>query len=272
MGRVAARRRTSARTAVLPARRGLPDSRQLIPSVRSIVVGLALLVLAVGAYLGARETSVFAVQTVEVRGGTPALRAEVGAALAGEVGTSLMSVDEGVLSHRLAALPDVRSFTYDRAFPHTLRVVVRPEVPVLVVRRVPGADAFLVAGSGKVIRTMAHPHLSNLPRLWVKGTTPIAVGAELPTALLPAATTLAAARGTSLPGGIKTVSVGAGGLVVSLGGGLQIRLGDDGDVRLKLAIARRILAATSAASTGATYLDVSVPQRPVLGTNSQVGG
>jgi len=246
--------------------------RQLVPSGRSIAAGVPLLALGVGCYVGARETSVFAVRTVDVRGGTPAVRAEVRAALAGEVGASLLRVDGGSLSRRLSALPDVRSFTYDRDFPHTLRVVVRREVPVLVVRQVPGKTAFLVASTGKVIRTLARPERSNLPRLWVKKNVPLAVGDQVPPALLPAAASLASLRGTGLPGGVHVVSVGQSGLTLTLGGGLEVRLGDPGDIRLKLAIARRILAATGAASAGGGYVDVSVPERPVLSSNSQVGG
>jgi len=257
---------------VLPARRGALDVRQLIPSGRSIAAGVLLLALAVGCYIGARQTSVFAVRTIDVRGGTPELRAEVRAALAGAVGASLLTVDGGSLSHRIAPLPDVRSFTYDRDFPHTLRIVVRREVPVLVVRQVPGKTAFLVASTGKVIRTLAHPERSNLPRLWVKKNVPLAVGNQVPPSLLPAAASLASLRGSGLPGGVHVVSVGQTGLTLTLGGGLEVRLGDPGDIRLKLAIARRILAATGAASAGDGYLDVSVPQRPVLSQNSQVGG
>lgn len=269
---MAARRRTTARTAVLPARRSLPDSRQLIPSGRSVAAGLALLVLAVGAYVAARETPVFAVQTIDVRGGTPAVRAEVRAALAGEDGASLLSVNGSAVEHRLSPLPDVRSFTYDRDFPHTLRITVRREIPVLVVRRVPGSGAFLVAASGKVIRPLQHSRLSHLPRLWVKTSVPITVGEPLAPALLSAATTVASLEGETLPGGVRTVSVGKNALELTLGGGLQVRLGDAGDIRLKLAIARRILRATSAATNGAAYLDVSLPERPVLGGESQVGG
>jgi hypothetical protein len=167
----------------------------------------------------------------------------------------------------------VRSFTYDRAFPHTLRVVVRREVPVLVVRRVPGADAFLVASSGRVLRMLPHAHLSQLPRLWVKrSAVQITVGEPLPADLRPAAHTLGALRGAGLPGGVSTVSVAHGELALTLSGGFQVRLGDAGDTRLKLAIARRILRLTGAAAGGTGYVDVSVPERPVLDTNSQVGG
>ena len=57
-----------------------------------------------------------------------------------------------------------------------------------------------------------------------------------------------------------------------LGGGLELRLGDGGDLRLKLAIARKILRRTGAAGVGGGYLDVSVPERPVLSINSRLGG
>ncbi len=272
---MAARKRTTARAAVLPARRGLPDARNLLPSGKSVLAGLALLVLAVGAYFGARDTSVFAVRTLDVRGGTPALRQQVRTALADEVGQSLLAVDGSAVDRRVATIPGVHSFTYDRSVPHTLRVVVQREVPVLVVRRVPGSDAFLVGASGTVIRMLGNARLSHLPRLWVTKDARIEVGQQLPASLAGAATALAVVRGASLPGGVRTVEVGRDELTLTLGGGLEVRLGDTGDLRLKLAIARRILGQTGAAATGTGYVDVSVPGRSVLccsSADSQVEG
>ena len=125
---MAARRRSTADVAPVPVRGSMPDIRQLIPSGRSLAVGLLLALLAAGAFFGARDTSVFAVRTLDVRGGTPELQAQVRAALAGEVGTSLLRVSSGAVAAQVVPIPGVRSFTYDRAFPHTLRVVVRREV------------------------------------------------------------------------------------------------------------------------------------------------
>jgi cell division septal protein FtsQ len=272
VSRVAARRRTTERVAALPVRWSLPELGQLLPSLRSVGIGVLLALLGALAYVGARETSVFAVQAVDVRGGTPVLRAQVRAALADVVGTSLLKVGGTTVQSRIAPIPGVRSFTYDRSFPHTLRVVVRREVPVLVVRRVPGDDAVLVAASGRVIKELPHPRLSHLPRLWVKKTVPVTVGAPIPRSLAGAAAALAALRGAGLPGGVSTVTVGEGELSLRLSGGLEVRLGDTGDLRLKLAIARRILRMTHAAAGGSGYLDVSLPERPVLDTNPQVGG
>jgi cell division protein FtsQ len=248
----------------------LPELARLTPSGRSILVGLALLALAVGAYVGARNTGVFAVRTLEIRGGTEAVRAEVRAALAPDLGTSLLRIDGSNIESRLAPLPDVHSFHYDRSFPHTLRVVIRRERPVLVVRR--GAGAFLVAASGRVLRPLAHPLLSHLPRLWLTKDVAVRVGDPLPPGAAAAATALAPLEGAPLPGAVKLVRGGAKELTLVLGGGLEVRLGDAGDLRLKLAIARRILRTTGAAAAGQGYLDVSVPERPVLSSNSQVGG
>ncbi len=267
---MAGRKRSSARAAVLPARRAAPELSRLAPSGRSILIGLALFAFAAGAFAVARETSVFSVQTVEIRGGTPAVRAEVRSALASDLGRSLLRVDGTDLERRLAPLADVHSFRYDRAFPHTLRVVVRPERPVLVVRR--GTDAFLVAATGRVLRPLAHPHRSSLPRLWLKKDVTLQPGDALPGGAIAAPVVLAALRGAQLPGGVKDVRLGTGELTLDLNGGLEVRLGDVGDLRLKLAIARRILHATGAAADGTGYLDVSVPERPVLSSNSQVGG
>ncbi len=235
-----------------------------------MLLGLGLLLAAFGGYVGARETSVFAVRTIDVRGGTPQIRASVRASLTDEVGLSLLQVDGGTIERRLAGLSFVRGFTYDRAFPHTLRITIRPERPVLVLRQ--SDRAYLVSASGRVLRSLARPRLSGLPRLYVTKDVNVSVGAPLPPAAAAAAGVLAPLSGAPLPGGVHMVEEGKRGITLVLGGGLELRLGDLGDLRLKLAIARRILRVTGAATTGSGYLDVSVPERPVLSANSQVVG
>lgn len=266
------RRRPTARTATRAAT--LPPALELarlMPTRRSLLVGVALFVVAVGAYAAARSTSLFAVQTVTVRGGTPAVRAAVRTALAGEVGTSLLRVDGGAIGRRLAGVPAVSSFTYDRAFPHALRVTIRPEHPVLVVRQ--GAAAFVAASSGRVLSRIAHPRASSLPRLYVPGSVGLSIGDRLPGALREAALALAPLEDAPLPGGVRQVSAGMGHpLALVLGRGLELRLGDTGDLRLKYAIARRILRLADPGAATAGYLDVSLPERPVLALKSQVEG
>jgi cell division protein FtsQ len=267
----------AARAARLPARAQsaghsrLPAIGQLIPSGRSILVGVLLVVLAAGAYAAALETSIFAVRTLDVRGGTPQLRAEVRQALKGELGRSLLRVNEADVERRLASLPGISELKYNRAFPNTLDVTVRAERPVLVLRR--GSDAFLVSATGRVLRTLGHPHLSSLPRVWLPSHTQVTVNAKLPADDGGgAAVALAALRGVTLPAPVQMVDVGTGGLTLVLSSGFQVRLGDAGDIRLKLAIARHVVRAAGVTPTSVGYLDVSVPERPVLNLNSQVKG
>jgi cell division protein FtsQ len=212
---------------------------------------------------------VFAVRSLDVRGGSASARAAVRAALAPEVGRSLVRVGEGELASRLAAVSLVASFHYDRSFPHTLRVTIKAERPALVVRQ--GAHAYLVSSTSRVLKEMAQPRLSGLPRMYVTHAVDIRVGTTLPAPVADGAAAVAPLAGSPLPGGVRFVTAGTDGLQLVLGTGFEVRLGDAGDLRLKLAIARRILVATGAASHGG-YLDVSVPERPVLNSNPQVAG
>ena len=166
-----AARKPRSRPAVLalPSRRaGVPIAiARFLPSGRSLLIGFALLGLAVGGYVLARETSMFAVQTVEVTGARPSVVRRVDKALAPLAGQSLLSVDAAAIDRHLQALPDVSLLSYDRAFPHTARIVVSAERPVAVLRR--GSDAWLVTERGRVLRTLADPSAWSLPRIWVAG-------------------------------------------------------------------------------------------------------
>jgi cell division protein FtsQ len=263
-------RRTAEAAAAAPGPRVVgPELLRYLPSGRSVIVGVAIALVALGAYVGARETSVFAVRKLEVRGGNAQTRAEVRAALAGELGTSLLKIDRAAIAAKLAGVSSVLRFTYDRDFPSTLRVTVRREQPVLVLRQ--SSNAYLVAASGRVLKPLPHPLLSHLPRLWVKSGVPVVVGEQLPPTPAAAAHALAAANGAHLPGGVRTISSLHGSFALELGTGLELRLGQPNDVLLKLAIAKRILRQTGAA-VDPGYLDVSVPERPVLSINPRVVG
>ena len=262
-------RPTAEAAALAPRAVASPTFVRYLPSGRSILAGIAIALLALAAYVGARESSVFAVRTLDIRGGNAQTRAEVRAALSSELGTSLLKIDRATIAGKLADVTSVLRFTYDRAYPNTLRVVVRREHPVLVLRQ--SRYAYLVSGTGRVLKPLPHPLLSQLPRLWVKSGIPVMVGDELPPTEAAAAHALAAANRADLPGGVRTIQSSHGSFALELGAGLELRLGQPNDVMLKLAIAKRILRATGAA-VDAGYLDVSVPERPVLSVNSQVGG
>jgi hypothetical protein len=107
----------------------------------------------------------------------------------------------------------------------------------------------------------------------VPKTTTVAVGAMLSAGSGGlAAAALAPLAGRRFPGGIGAVRTRPGDLTLVLRTGTEVRLGDPGDLRLKYAIARRILA-TLDPEAGPVYVDVSVPERPVVGPlNAQLEG
>jgi cell division septal protein FtsQ len=240
--------------------------RVAVPSLRSLLVGLGLLALAGGAYAVARESSAFAVDRIEVRGAPPRVAAQVRRAVAPLRGTSLLALDGHALAAELGALPTVVAVGYDRAFPHTLRIDVMAEQPVAVVRQ--GAKAWLVSGRGRVLRPVPPHGARPLTRIWIPKTTPVTVGGFLP-ANHATAIAHALALASRFPAHVAVAALRRDGLVFRLRDGLELRLGDPNDVRLKLAIAR---AAMRHLPGGTLYLDLSVPGRPVAGTNPQVSG
>jgi cell division septal protein FtsQ len=243
-----------------------------VPSGRSVLVGLAFVLIAAGLYGLARETSMFALQTVRVEGATPSLAAEVRQELGRYAGRSLVGLDAATVEQRVAALPAVRSASVDRAFPHTLTVRVVPELPVAVVRR--GPDSFLVSARGRIIAPVARGTHRELARIWLPTTTDIQPGSFLggPDGGL-AARSLAAFVGSGFPGRVTFVRALNGQITLGLRGGLEILLGPPVDLRLKIAIAHGIVPSLARPSAGGPdYLDLAVPERPVAGRNPQPEG
>lgn len=268
---MAALRRASARSRAAVV--ALPPSGTLglgrvLPSRRALAAGFVLLGLAAASYSVARHTSIFAVRTIAVRGAPHTLAADVREALAPAVGTSLLAVDLAELERRATELPDVAAVRWDRAFPHGLVVTVTPERPAAVLRR--GADAWLLSQRARVLRALPRTGRPPLPRIWVPRFVEVEIGARLVDA--PVTRSLAAILPvpSDFPTRVRSATAHKG-LVLDLATGLELRLGDDRDIPLKLAVASRILAdLPSPAEGGPTYLDVSVPERPVAGVESQV--
>jgi cell division protein FtsQ len=243
--------------------------RRVTPSGRSLLVGFAIVAAAAGAYAIARGTSMFAIERVEIRGADPTAARAVRGALEPLEGTSLLALGRGEVERRAQGLPYVVSASYDRDFPHTLRVTIVEERPVAVVHR--GHDLFLVSARGRVIRPLAAKAMLDLPRIWLPRDADVSVGATLGGDPAAAVAALVPLRRLRFPLRVATAEASGGQLSVRLRTGLEVRLGDSRDLPLKLSVARQI-APTIAAGT-ATYLDVSVPDRPVAGQrNTKVGG
>ena len=251
----------------LQQRRGGGALVRALPSGRSLLIGFAIVAAAVGLYALARLTPMFALQRLEVEGAPRPVAAKVRAALGPLEGTSLLALDGSAVQRALAGIAQIAAVRYDRDFPHTLRVVVRAETPVAVARR--GDEAWLVSGDARVLSSVPLGTQRSLPRVWLTAAVDPEVGTVLDDRLsLRAVRTLALAQRARFDGRIRFVRAREHELTAVLASGLELRLGDLRNVRLKLAVAS-VIVPRLLEEGGYSYLDVSVPRRPVASPNSQ---
>lgn len=253
--------------ALAPAHALRPVLRR--PSRRALAAALAALAALGLFYLAARETPLFAVRALEISGAPPAVRAEVEASARRYLGESLVALDGEELRQRLTALPSVRSLRYDRAFPHTLRLVVVPEVPGAVVRS--GRSSWLVSERGRVLRGLADGEAGSFPRIWVGTGAGLAPGAAVRDRQARLALAAVVQLPADFPVAIRAARAREGRVTLVTRSGTEIRLGDRSAVVLKLTVAARVLRRLTAAERSSlAYLDLTVPDHPVGADKSQV--
>jgi cell division protein FtsQ len=233
-----------------------------------LLVVSACLLVAAGLYTLARETSMFAARSVDVRGASPLISKQVAAALRPFVGESLVSLDGAAVVSRLEQLPTIVSATYDRDFPHTLRVRVVPERPVAVLRS--GASSWLVSARGRVVATVDRKRFRALPRIWLSPGARVELGSFLSDDPGTAARALRAFALSGFSRRAVWARIRGGQLTLGLRSGLELRFGAPTELALKIAVVRSIIGTLALPSSGGpSYLDVSVPERPVAGANPQ---
>jgi hypothetical protein len=253
--------------------RAISPALRLLPSGRSLAVGFGLLGAAFALYFGARETAVFSVRSIKVETEPPGQSRLVEHALAPLGGTSLLEVDEAAITRRLETLPHVHLLAYDRSFPNRLRVEVSVERPVAVLRR--ADENWLVSGEGRVLRKLQGRLRRPLPVVWIPRSFEPDVGTVIragePARAVEAVATIHAEAPT-FSRRVWYVTSAEEGLTIVLRDRFELRLGPAADIAVKVAVARRVVAALRSSDSEASYLDVSVPERPVAGTtlDSQV--
>ena len=235
-----------------------------LPSLRVLALAATCVAALAGAYLGARETSIFAVRSVEVTGAPDGVAASVRRVTGAFRGESLVALDRGELERRLLELPSVVSVRFDRAFPHTLRIAVTPERPVAVVRT--GTRAWLVSARGRIVRALERGALPELPRLWLPSAVVLAPGRVLGQEEQVAAVRALARLPEEFPGTVAVAREIEGAVTLVLGSRTELRLGDGNALPHKLRVAAGVLRSLSPGERATLrYLDVSLPERPVAG-------
>lgn len=224
---------------------------------RRLIIGLVLLLaLAAGYMFWLRDSSLVAVDQVTIRGADQnpsveeALRAEA-------LEQSTLHVDLAALEQAVAGDPAVRSISAVPDFPHGLTIDVDLREPVGLLK----GSGVLVAGDG-VILDSDSTSSANVAAIGVDGGDLVG-GGSVKGEALDVARVLGAAPAPLL-GVVERGSIDQDfGAVIELQGGLELRFGDPGSADLKWRAAAAVLAHSS--FTGAAYLDLSVPDRPVAG-------
>ncbi len=229
------------------------------PRAAFIPVVLIGVMCAVGAgVLGYRlldRSGAFSVERVTLSG-APKVADEVRAAVGLTVaGRSMLTVDPEVVANAVERLPQIRSATVDRAFPHTLRIVVVPERPVAVAPQ--GRGFVALAASGRVIGVV--PSDTPLPLIAVAPSDLPGVGGTVVAPKVLDQLSVAAAPHRAIR--LRAIGYGEDGIVARTTDGTDLRIGDARDVAIKLRVARSVL---RRAEGGAVYVDVTVPTAPVL--------
>ncbi len=264
-------RRTSSRSRSAPGRAsragiGLLDrARDAVASLwghrRTRVALLAVIValpLLGGGYLLLRNSSFVAVEHVHVSGVHGAEATAIDAALtAAARHMSTLNVNAGALAAAVAQYPVVSQVRAVASFPHGLRIEVSEELPVAALSANGQRTAVAANGValGPALATSALPAING----WVVP----AVGQRLHSSTLLEALAVLGAAPRALARRVAHVYNGPEGLTLEMKNGLLAYFGNGVRPHAKWLSLARVLADHS--STGASYVDVRVPDRPAAG-------
>lgn len=218
---------------------------------------LACLLLMAGTWLLLRNSSLVAVEKVEVTGLSGYYDRAARRAIVAEAQLmTTMNVDEQRLADVAAQFVDVSAIQTDSDFPHGLSIHVVVRRPVAVAKI--GGTMVGLTGNGVILSDAQN--LAGLPRIEISG--PISRGHVTDAKAVEAVTVLSAAPDVLLRQ-VKAVKWGTRGLSVVLEKGLVIYFGGKSLAAAKWKAVAAVLAAKS--SKGAHYIDVRIPDRPALG-------
>jgi cell division protein FtsQ len=231
-------------------------SRLPRPPLRATAAFLCVLGVLGALWLWLRDSPLVAVEDVTVTGlsGPDAGRVREALSDAARDMTTL-HVRKGELRTAVDPYPAVLDVRTDPDFPHRLRIVVRERNPVGTV--VAGDQRVPVAADGTLMRTTPSGGLPEIPAKALPGGTHAGEpGVRRALRVLAAAPPAMRAR-------VTRVYMGEHGLTLPLRNGPTLYLGGSERLAAKWAAVATVLADPT--STGATYLDVRLPERPAAG-------
>ena len=223
-----------------------------------MLAGAILLLALYGLYtFWFRDLSWFAIHDVTIKGATtnePQIKSAV-EQVAG--GMTTLHIKDDELRNAVARFPTVASVGASTSFPHGLQVTITERLPVGFVeirgqRTAVSADGYLLTG--------ANFDAKALPRIEGGGARGVRLDEDTA-----AQAAILGATPAPLKNRITTSTWDdqRGGVVIDLKNGPEVRFGDGSRARDKWAAAVAVLSSNERGSP--SYLDVSVPDRPVSG-------
>ncbi len=239
--------------------------RGLTPRMRLAVAGTIVLTgLLFGAWTWVRDSSLVGVDQVTISGAGGANAAAIDSALRSAArNMTTLDVQMNQLRTAVAPFPEVRRLRVRTGFPHRLVIDVIEERPVAQIDA--GGRQAAVAADGTILGS-------------------VAVSASLPTIPLTvppvgrrltegrggdAVALLAAAPYQLLPRISQVTTVAEHGLVAQLRNGPSLYFGDTSRLAAKWIAVTEVLA--DSGSAGASYIDVTDPDRPAAGGGAPTG-
>jgi len=251
-----AKSKASGRTAGSKATAGKRSLPSLQVTRRWLVVAVVVAAaLFAGYMLWFRDSSFVAVKQVDVTGSNLSPEVEGRLSEAG-MGLSTLHLDRSALDAAVADDPSVVALKIQTDFPHGLTIDVQSRTPAGWLDVDGGA---LIAADGTVLGTGVEQP-DGLPKIEADEAD---LNGRASGAALAAARVLGAAPGPLQPQVDNAKVDDEHGVVVEVTGGIELRFGDPGNADQKWRAASAVLADPSL--TSATYIDLSVPSRPVVG-------
>jgi cell division protein FtsQ len=228
---------------------------------RVAVCALLAVPLLGGGWLWVRNSSLVSVRHVHISGVEGVDAQQIRTALdAAAKRMTTMDLDPGSLRSAVASFAIVKSLRVTTSFPHTVHISVTEQPPVA---------ALLSAGQRTAIAadgTVLGPALlsSSLPLL--TGSYEPPAGAHVHEAGVLADVAVLGAAPQPLARYVERVYNGPEGLTVAMRNGLLVYFGDAMRPHAKWLSLARVLVSPS--SSGASYIDVRLPERPAAGFSS----
>jgi cell division protein FtsQ len=226
------------------------------PPLRATAAFLCVLGVLGAMWLWLRDSSLVAVRSVTVTGVSGPDAGHVRAALSDAArDMTTLHVKTGELRTAVDPYPTVLAVSTHADFPHGLRIAVHERNPIGAV--VAGTQRVPVAADGTLMRTTSS---ADLPEISAKA---LPGGSRASDPDVRHAVAVLSAAPPALRARVRRVYVGERGWTLPLRNGPVLYLGGSERLAAKWAAVVAVLADPT--STGATYLDVRLPERPAAG-------